>query len=70
VSKIYRWTVEIDVAEVLVADGFDLTPDRLQRILEHALPYARSTEVRGRVLKSPDPGDINEEQGYPRDHKR
>lgn len=36
----FKWTVEIEVHETWVADGFDMTEDRLRHMLEMALPYA------------------------------
>ena len=60
----FSWTVRVDVDERWVADGFDLTDERLQDILLHALPYANERELGGKVLKAPDVKDIRKAQGY------
>lgn len=62
--KPYKWVVEIDVAPIWVADGFDLTNDRLRRMLARELPHARGDEIVGSVLASPDPQQIRCEQGH------
>ena len=62
--KFYTWTVKISVADTWVADGFDLTEDRLNDILQRELSYAYSTEVKGEIVKSPNADKIAKEQGY------
>lgn len=64
VYRVFKWTVEIEVSPVWVADGFDLDDDRAERMLERMLPWARSTEMSARVLTAPDPRSIRKEQGY------
>ncbi len=63
-NKTYKWTVEIEVDPLWVADGFDLTTDRLQDMLMNELRHATSSEISGAVLKAPDPKQIRAEQGY------
>ncbi len=60
----YEWVVRIKVDPVWVADGFNLTDDRMQRIMEHAMPYAYSHEIECEVLESPTDESIAAEQGY------
>lgn len=60
----YRWTVEIQVDAVWVADGFEMTDDRIERMLMNELSSATEYEVAGRVLTAPDPDRIAREQGY------
>ncbi len=60
----YRWTVEIEVDPIWVADGFDLDEEDLNDMLRQRLGYAHSDEYSGRVLKAPDPKQIRAEQGY------
>ena len=49
-----KFTVEFEVSPVWIADGFDMTDERAQMMLESALPYANSeTELRARVVKKP-----------------
>lgn len=62
--KFFKWTVEIEVAEVWVADGFDLDDDRAQGMLERELGWAYSHELRSTVLSAPDPAEIRKAQGY------
>lgn len=63
-SKKYSWTVRIDVDETWVEDGFDITDERLQDMLQKILPYANSLEVGGEVLKAPTRERIRKAQGY------
>ena len=60
----YTWTVEVAVHPVWVADGFNLTEERLHGILQRTLDFATSGEVAGRVISAPDPEEIRAEQGY------
>jgi hypothetical protein len=62
--KFFKWTVEIEVADTWVEDGFDLTEERLESILQHVLPYSYSHETKGKVLKAPDSKTIRKLQGY------
>jgi hypothetical protein len=66
-SKTFKWTVEIEVTENWVADGFNISPDRMHDIMCRALPYANGSEIGARVLKSPSPESIAIAQG---DYKR
>lgn len=65
--KRFKWTVEIEVSETWVADGFNLTDNRANDIVQRALPYATGSEVSARVLKAPSPESIAIAQG---DYKR
>ena len=62
----YVWTVEIAIDPQWVADGIDLTSERMQDLLERAFPYLRSSEVRARTIAAPDPDEIALEQGRAR----
>lgn len=58
----FKWTVEIEVDETWVADGFDITePESLEGKL---LPYAHSDEINVKVLKKPSKKSIRKAQGY------
>jgi hypothetical protein len=63
-SRKFTWTVKITVDETWVADGFDLTKDRLEQMIGHDLSYACSTEYSGKILKSPDDRFMAKAQGY------
>jgi hypothetical protein len=63
-NRFYKWTVEIEVNEVWVADGFDLTDERLKEMIESELGYSYSHETRVQVLKAPSPKKIRRAQGY------
>ncbi len=62
--KLDMGTVEIGVADVWVADGFDLDDDRAQTMLEQHISWAYSHELRAKVIKAPSPARIRKEQGY------
>lgn len=58
-----RWTLEVDVAEDWIADGFGFGADRCRELAEHLIPYAAANEVRVRVVKHPKPVDVASIQG-------
>jgi hypothetical protein len=61
----FKWTVEIEVDEVWVKDGFDLTGEMVQQaLLEYALGYAYDHEVKAQVLSSPTKARILRTQGF------
>ena len=68
----YEWTFTgtIEVSDVWVADGFDLTPERLRELimdgLQHDLAFARESElgVTAFIQDAPHPQSIRKEQGY------
>lgn len=62
----YKWTVELAVHKVWVADGFDFkNEDDLIDMLSDRLPHASSDhELKAKILKAPDPKKIRKEQGY------
>lgn len=60
----FKWTVEIEVDEVWVEDGFDLTDDRAHAMVCNDLAYAYGHEIRCKVIKAPDPEAIAKTQGY------
>ena len=62
--KKYKWIIEITVDKTWVADGFNLTKDRVNDEVRKMLPYALGYEVSARVLASPPPFEIAKEQGY------
>lgn len=62
--KRFKWTVEIEIDETWVADGFDITDDRLLDIIAHALPYAYGHEFTGKVLSAPKRSEVLRAQGY------
>jgi hypothetical protein len=62
--KFYKWTVQIEVSENWIEDGFDLDEERLQAMVLSDLSFAYSSEVRVKILKSPSPEAIAKAQGY------
>lgn len=63
--KFFKWTLEIEVDESWVADGFDLDDERAHSMLAKELQYAYNDELRAKVLTSPPPDEIRLAQGYP-----
>jgi hypothetical protein len=59
-----KWTVEIEVADNLVADGLDLTERRVHDALSRAFPYARVAEFKVKILTKPDDADVAEVMGF------
>jgi hypothetical protein len=61
----FKWTVEFEVDECWVADGFELTDERALAMLSQDLGFANiSTELGAKVIKSPDRNKIAKCQGY------
>lgn len=54
----YTWTVEFEVEENWVADGYQITDEVAQDMIEESCSYAYSNEVTGRVIKAPARVDI------------
>ena len=60
-----KWTVEIEVADTWVADGFELDAERLHNvIMSGMLGYAYDNEVKVKIIGKPEPKVIREIQGY------
>ena len=68
----YEWTFTgtIEVSDVWVADGFNLTNARLRQIimegLQNDLAFAHTSElgVTATIVDAPHPQSIRKEQGY------
>lgn len=63
-GKFYKWTVEIEIVDTLVADGFDLTDAKITDIMARANPYAFGHEFKARVIARPADAEVAEEQGF------
>jgi len=59
-----KWTVEFEVDKSWVEDGFDLTNEFAQNMIESALPFAYSDELSAKVISSPNEEEIAKIQGY------
>lgn len=68
----YKWTarVNVEIADLWVADGFDLTPERAEEIFTDAIDAVLTTahgherKVSVSITRAPDPKAIRKEQGY------
>jgi len=63
--KRFKWTIEIEVDETWVADGFDATDERIHAMLANDLRYAYGRELGAKVIKRPPDEDVAKAQGYP-----
>ncbi len=63
-NKFYSWTIQIEVHETWVEDGFDLTPKNVHDRVMALLPYAFGHEVRAKVLQAPPDEAVAKAQGY------
>jgi hypothetical protein len=62
-----KWTVQFEIDECWVADGFNLTDERALDMLAHDLGWANvGMELGAKVIKAPDPHLIRKLQGYAR----
>jgi hypothetical protein len=65
-APMLKWTIEIEVDEKWVADGFNLSkPRQLQALEEQILQWAYGHEKRVTLVSGPDPAKVAELQGYP-----
>lgn len=62
--KTFKWVVEITVDETWVADGFDLTAERVEAMIGSDLRFANENEYGAKILKAPKKKDIEKAQGY------
>ena len=62
-ARMFKWTVEVEVSENWVADGFDLS-NRIEELGETLLPFSVDGEVAVHIRKAPDPDAIRKAQGY------
>lgn len=66
--KFFKWTIEIEVSDNWVEDGFDFDKDQAQNLAESLIPWAyANSEVRVRVVKSPPREKVLKQQGYTHD---
>lgn len=63
-ADFYEWTIKIRVAPSLVADGLDLTADRMRQIVCRGLPYVSESAIDIEVVSAPPADDVAKEQGY------
>lgn len=63
-NKFYKWTVEIEVNELWVADGFQIDADMVQEMIQGRIGYSYEHETRVRVVKAPSVDEIRKAQGY------
>ncbi len=66
IPKTFKWTIEIEIDEAIVTDGFDLKDDEeiTDLIYEKIFPAWYPHEVSAKLIKSPDEKDIRRAQGY------
>lgn len=62
-ARRFKWVVEIEVDEIWVGDGFEITAEAVQEALLEKVP-ATHDEIVVKVLKRPDPVVIRQAQGY------
>lgn len=59
----FKWTVEFEVTENWVEDGFNITEKRANDMIANALPHAYGSEYKATVIKAPNPKIIAKVQG-------
>ena len=61
----FRWTVSIEVDETWVADGYEITAERIHEMMQHEIGGAYASEIGVKVLRAPKPERIRKVQGFP-----
>jgi hypothetical protein len=62
---VYEWTVKIRIAPAAVADGFNLTQEKLYCALLRGYPYLRGDFLDVEIVATPGDDKIAREMGYP-----
>lgn len=60
----FKWTIEIEIDETWVADGFDATDARIHAMLANDLKYAFGHELGAKVVTRPPDEAVAKVQGY------
>jgi len=60
--KNFKWTIEIEVSETWVRDGFNLDKGGITHMLSSLLPFAYEHEFSGKIISAPDPKEIEKAQ--------
>lgn len=66
----YRWTIELEVSETWVEDGFgaESSPGSIEffesNLAERIMPYANGSEISVKIVKEPDIKAVRKAQGY------
>jgi len=55
-----RWTVQFSVSDNWIADGFELTQEDVERMIQERIPYAYPHEVTAEIRRAPDAIDLAE----------
>ena len=64
-ARFFKWTVEFQIHEDWVADGFEMTDERALDMLAAQLGWAdMDNELRAKVIKSPTVKTIRAIQGF------
>lgn len=63
-KRFYKWTVEVEMDPMWVADGFDLTDERAVDMVRAYMPHVYGHEVRARVLSRPPDEAVATEMGF------
>ena len=52
-QKMFTWTVEFSINECWVQDGFNLTKEKSEEMLDSFLPFAYPNEISVKIVKKP-----------------
>lgn len=63
----FKWLAEIEIDQIWVEDGYEITEERLRNMLYTDCGYAYPGELDCRILESPDPKKIAKIQGFNND---
>lgn len=58
----FKWVVEFEIDEVWVADGFEMTDERANAMIQSEIGYAYDYEAKAKVLKAPPQSAIRKVQ--------
>jgi len=63
-QRFFRWVVEIRMDEKWVADGFDITDQRMCDTIMAVYPHISGTEVECQVISHPPDEEVAKEMGF------
>lgn len=68
-EKFYEWTAKVRVHASWVADGFNLTAERLHNMVSNDIQGGYTHEIEAEIVDAPDARLILGEQGYGPGHR-
>lgn len=63
-GKALKWTVEIEIDETVIAEGFTLTENRVRDMLDSGMPAGSENKFTIRIVGRPESSEILAAKGF------